>query len=169
MSCTAQPPSTAEGDRLPAMLELAMDGLFRLRGVLDPTQIAAGLGMSVSEALALRYLTAGQCTQHVLGNYLGLEKSTVSRLVDAMVSKGWLQKEHMAGNRRYRTLVLTAAGAEAAISVSKAMRHRHQQMLTSLTAEEHQALAIALPALMRALSKQDHGRAGASGEDGLSA
>jgi DNA-binding MarR family transcriptional regulator len=149
------------------MLELAMDGLFRLRGVLDPSQIAAGLGMSVSEALALRYLSAGQCTQQVLGSYLSLEKSTVSRLVDAMVSKGWMQKEQMAGNRRYRTLVLTAEGAEAATSVSKAMRHRHQQMLTSLTAKEHQALAVALPALLRALSEADHGQPRAAGADEL--
>ena len=157
MGCTAQPSGEDDPDRLPGMLEQAMDGLFRLRGVLDPSQVAAGLGMSVSEALALRHLTAGECTQQALGDHLGLEKSTVSRLVDAMVTRGWVQKEHKAGDRRHRTLRLTAAGAEAAASVSRAMRHRHRQMLAALTAEEHGALAVALPALVRVLSGQDQG------------
>ncbi len=136
---------------MPAMLDLAMDRLFRLRGVLDPSQIAADLGMSVSEALALRHLIAGPCTQQELGNSLGLEKSTVSRLVDAMVRKGWLRKGPMPGNRRHRTIGLTTAGVNAAAIVSQAMHHRHERMLSALTTEEHRALAIALPALVRAL------------------
>jgi len=120
--------------------------------VLDPAQAAAGLGVSVSEAMALRHLTHGACTQQELGSYLGLEKSTVSRLVDALVDKGWVEKERDPGNRRYRTVGLTAAGAEAAARVSKAVRQRHARMLASLTGEERRALAVALPALLRALA-----------------
>ena len=43
------------------LLELAMDGLFRRRGVLDPSRVVPGLGASLSESLALGYLATGAC------------------------------------------------------------------------------------------------------------
>ncbi|MEV6524525.1 MarR family transcriptional regulator [Longispora sp. NPDC051575] len=139
-------------DRLHDALDRAMVQLFRLRGVLDSSQAAAGLGMSVSEAMALRYLANGPSTQQELGSYLALEKSTVSRLVDAMVSKGWVGKERDPDNRRYLMVTLTEAGIAAAASVAEAMRQRHSGMLEALSGEELQALAVALPALVRVLS-----------------
>jgi DNA-binding MarR family transcriptional regulator len=136
---------------LPELLELAMGQLFQLRGVLDPSQVASGLGMSVSEAMALRYLALSPSTQQSLGAHLGLEKSTVSRLVDAMATKGWVSKERDPANRRYRSVELTEAGHEAAANVAAAMRDRHVHMLASFTPEERHALTVALPALMRSL------------------
>jgi DNA-binding MarR family transcriptional regulator len=138
-------------DELPELLDLAMGRLFLLRGVLDPSQVASGLGMSVSEAMALRHLALSPSTQQSLGAHLGLEKSTVSRLVDAMATKGWVSKERDPGNRRYRSVQLTEAGREAAESVAAGMRHRHIHMLDSFTPEERHALSVALPALMRTL------------------
>jgi DNA-binding MarR family transcriptional regulator len=133
------------------LLELAMSRLFLLRGVLDPSQVASDLGMSVSEAMGLRYLALGPSTQQALGSHLGLEKSTVSRLVDAMAAKGWVSKERDARNRRYRSVELTNAGRRAAASVAAAMRDRHMHMLASFSTEERHALTVALPALVRSL------------------
>lgn len=141
-------------DPLHEALDLAMSQLFQLPGVLDPYQVASGLGMSVSEAMALRYLASGPCSQQVLGSRLGLEKSTVSRLVDAMVGKGWVGSERDPSNRRYRIVELTETGSEAAVGVTEAMRQRHFRMLATFTAEERRALAVALPALVRAWSAE---------------
>jgi hypothetical protein len=48
-----------------------MSRLFLLQGVLDPSQVASDLGMSVSEAMGLRYLALGPSTQQALGSHLG--------------------------------------------------------------------------------------------------
>jgi DNA-binding MarR family transcriptional regulator len=136
------------------VLDLAMGQLFRLRGVLDPGEVAEGLGMSLSETMALRRLRRGPTSQQALGSYLGLEKSTVSRLVDAMVRKGWVDKATDAANRRHRLLQLTATGQDAAATVGAAVQRRHRGMLAALTGEERRALSVALPALVRVLSEQ---------------
>jgi DNA-binding MarR family transcriptional regulator len=136
------------------ILGQTMSWLFRLRGVLDPDHAVPGLGASVSEAMALGRLAAGPLTQQDLGAYLGLEKSTVSRLVDAMAAKGWVGKEPDPANRRYRMVQLTDAGGRAASRVADAIRQRHARILAALSPEERVAVAVALPALARAMARE---------------
>ncbi|WP_327287081.1 MarR family winged helix-turn-helix transcriptional regulator [Streptomyces sp. NBC_01198] len=136
------------------VLELAMDGLFRRRGVLDPSRVVPGLGASLSESLALGYLATGSCVQHELGSYLGLEKSTVSRLVAGMTEKGWVERGRDPDNRRFQKVVLTGLGRRAATQIAEAMRQRHERWLAALSPEEQQALAIGLPALVRAMTAE---------------
>jgi DNA-binding MarR family transcriptional regulator len=131
-----------------------MDGLFRRRGVLDPSRAVPGLGASVSETLALGYLAAGQATQHELGAHLGLEKSTVSRLVVGMVEKGWVERDRDPGNRRFQKVVLTEQGRLAATQIAEAMRQRHARWLAALSPAEREALAVGLPALVRAMTAE---------------
>lgn len=136
------------------VLELAMGRLFRLRGVLDSSQSVPGLGVSASESMALGYLVSGETTQQELGSHLGLEKSTVSRLVDGMVQKGWVEKGRDPDNRRYQKLVLTPTGRRAAEQIMRAMRERHSRWIAGLTPEERDALTIGLTALVRAMSEE---------------
>lgn len=140
-------PATA--DRLGPLLDDAMERLFRLRGVLDPAGVAHGLDMSISEAMALGHLARGRCSQSDLRRHLQLERSTVSRLVDAMVARGWVQRDVDPDNLRERLLALTAEGTAAGHRLSHAVRERHDAMLASLTDEERAALVVALPALLR--------------------
>ncbi|MFU8852165.1 MarR family winged helix-turn-helix transcriptional regulator [Micromonospora sp. SL1-18] len=139
-------------DDLHDVLELAMSRLLRLRGVLDPSQASPSLGLSVSESLALARLAAGPATQHELGAYLGLEKSTVSRLVHGMMQKGWVEKERDPRNRRFQKVALTVAGEQTAARTREAMRAQHARWLDTLTADERRALAHGLGALVRAIS-----------------
>lgn len=136
------------------VLEMAMDGLFRRRGVLDPSGAVPGLGASLSESLALGFLAAGPCVQHELGAYLALEKSTVSRLVAGMTGKGWVERARDPENRRFQKVVLTGAGRTAAAQIAEAMRERHARWLAALSAEERQALAVGLPALVRVMDDE---------------
>jgi DNA-binding MarR family transcriptional regulator len=136
------------------VLELAIDGLFRRRGVLDPSRAVPGLGASISESLALGYLAAGPCVQHELGSFLGLEKSTVSRLVAGMTEKGWVERARCPDNRRFQKVVLTVPGQSAAAQIAEATRQRRERWLAALTPEEQQALAVGLPALLRAMTAE---------------
>lgn len=133
------------------MLGEVMDRLFRLRGVLDPSNAAPGLDMSMSEAMAVRFLAGGPCSQNDLRGHLQLERSTVSRLVDGLVARDWVRREVDPQNMRQRRLELTEQGAAAAADLAAAMAARHKAMLLSLTEDERAALSVALPALVRAV------------------
>jgi DNA-binding MarR family transcriptional regulator len=136
------------------VLDAAMAQFLGMRGVLDPSQAVPGFGVSMSEAMTLRHLAEGPLTQHELGNRLGLEKSTVSRLIDAMVRKQWVEKTRDPHNRRYQRVRLTRAGGRAASRVGEAVRRRHAGWFEALTAEERDALAIGLGALVRVMAEQ---------------
>ena len=138
------------------VLDAAMMRFLGMRGVLDPAQAVPDFGASMSEAMALRHLTEGPLTQQQLGSRLGLEKSTVSRLVDAMVGKDWVDKARDPTNRRYQRVRLTPAGRRAAARTAKAVRRRHQRWFDALTAEEREALSIGLGALVRAMAEDSH-------------
>lgn len=140
----------ATGDEL----DDAFARLFRLRGVLDPTAAVPGLAASVSEIMALRRLQDGELSQYDLGAYLQLEKSTVSRLVDAMTAKGWVGKTPDPTNRRYHRIHLTVAGRRAARDVRNAMHQRHERMLAGLTPRERKAVTAGLTLLVRALENE---------------
>lgn len=137
---------------LHAVLGDAMHQLFALRGVLDPSRAVPGLGASVSEALALRHLAAeGALTQAEVATRLGLDKSTVSRLVSGLESKGWVARRPDPADRRSTRVELTPAGRTAAREVAAATSRRHDRVLAVLGEEEQAALAVGLPALVRAL------------------
>jgi DNA-binding MarR family transcriptional regulator len=133
------------------VLDAAMMRFLGMRGVLDPAQAVPDFGASMSEVMALRHLTDGPLTQQQLGDRLGLEKSTVSRLVDAMVRKEWVDKARDPSNRRYQRVRLTPAGRRAATRIGKTVQGRHQRWFDALTADEREALAIGLGALVRVM------------------
>jgi DNA-binding MarR family transcriptional regulator len=126
--------------------------LFRLRGVLDLGHDVPGTGTSASEAMALHALLAGSgLSQQDLGAALGLEKSTVSRLVDGLARKGWADRARDPANRRYQLVRITPAGRDVIAAAVAAMGDRHARIMAELTEAERRALAVAVPALVRAL------------------
>lgn len=145
------------------VLDAAMFRFLGMRGVLDPSQAVPGFGASMSEAMTLRHLGEGPLTQQELGRRLGLEKSTISRLVDAMARKDWVEKARDPNNRRYQRVRLTAEGRKASRRVAAAVRRRHARWFGGLTDEERDALAVGLGALTRVIAED----ADAGGEDGF--
>lgn len=127
--------------------------LFRLRGVLDPTGAVPGLGASVSEIMALTRLDESPANQQALVGFLGLEKSTVSRLIDGMIRKGWVEKERDASNRRYQLVRLTASGKRAARETTKAMHRRHVVMAQALSDSERKLMIDGVRVLVSALER----------------
>jgi DNA-binding MarR family transcriptional regulator len=134
-------------------LDHGLRQLVQFRGLIESAGLSEGLNVSVSEAIALGRVQEEPLSQQQLGEYLGLEKSTVSRLVDGLAAKGWVTREPSPDNRRVRIVALSAEGRAVAANVEQAMRNRHTVMLERLTPGEREALAIALPALVRALAE----------------
>jgi DNA-binding MarR family transcriptional regulator len=146
-----QPP--AEESTTAADLDDLFFRLFRLRGVLDPTGAVPGLGASVSEIMTLTRLSESPANQQTLVGFLGLEKSTVSRLIDSMIRKGWVEKERDESNRRYQLVRLTAAGRRAARETGNAMHRRHVSMAKSLSEQERTVMVKGVRILVSALER----------------
>jgi DNA-binding MarR family transcriptional regulator len=125
--------------------------LVRSGGLLEPHD-HAGVHASLSEILALRELIEHPgIAQNELAERLGLEKSTVSRLVAGMEQRGWVSRNRDPANRRYLRLTLTARGDETAHRIGRRLHEHHRILLAGLTPSELDALTVGLTALARVI------------------
>ena len=107
----------------------------------------------MSEIMAIGELAdVESMSQQALGQMLGLEKSTVSRLVAGLQDRGWLERERDPANRRFYRLHLTADGRTVADRIGQDLRVQHEQLLGAMTPEEREALTVGLAGLARALA-----------------
>src|SRR5690349_21069945 len=88
-------------------------------------------------------------SQQQLGEALGLEKSTVSRLAAGLEGRGWVARERDVANRRFYRLSLTPEGRAVAQRVGTALREHHTKLLGGLTPQERAGLALGLSGLLR--------------------
>ncbi|HEY6793126.1 MAG TPA: MarR family transcriptional regulator [Kineosporiaceae bacterium] len=153
LPCSGEPGhDTFPGDVISHLLRR----LVRWGGLLEPHD-HAGIRASLSEVLALGELSATSgLSQLELGEALGLEKSTVSRLVAGLEHRGWVDRRRDPANRRYVRLGLTLAGADVAARLGAHFRERHRALLGELSAEEINALRVGLSALDRVI-RRHHG------------
>ncbi|KQM82391.1 MarR family winged helix-turn-helix transcriptional regulator [Agromyces sp. Leaf222] len=133
-------------------LEEGLRQLVRFGSVLDGAGLQAGITASMSESLTLRRLLQAPASQNELGEHLGLEKSTVSRLVDTLHRKGWVTRSADPSNGRVRIIALSENGLEVATQIDQAIHRAHLRMVEQLSEDERIAVAVALPALVRAMS-----------------
>jgi DNA-binding MarR family transcriptional regulator len=126
------------------------------QGLLEPHN-HAGFEVSLSEVMALGELVdVGGLSQQQLGDLLGLEKSTVSRLSAGMEGRGWLVRERDPANRRYYRLRLTDEGRDVAVQIGADLRGHHRRLLAAMTPEERDGLSLGLSGLLRALDEVAH-------------
>ncbi|MHB1010769.1 MAG: MarR family winged helix-turn-helix transcriptional regulator [Propionibacteriaceae bacterium] len=116
-------------------------------------QEQGGIGASASQLFAMEELTESPLTQSELAARLGLEKSTVSRLVSGLEARGWVSRHRHLHNRRFSLVTLSAAGLAAAESAAVHLRQRHAELVAALSEEERSALAIGVGALTRLLGE----------------
>ena len=142
-------------------LRQGLQQLIRLSRILEPHS-GAGTHASLSEVMALGELADVEAmSQHQLARRLGLEKSTVSRLVAGLVDRGWVSRQRNPDNRRLYRLQLTHDGQAAARQIGKQLRAQHAQLLSGLTQAERQGLTIGLAGIARVL-KNHHRQPGNS-------
>lgn len=126
--------------------------LLRYVGVLHPEQPARGHPVPMTQVFALHELDTGAAlSQRDLADRLGLEKSTVSRLVAEMEAAGLLKRERDPDNRRYYRLRLTGRGRAAHARMGNAFHDRYHRLMSMMTATERDALRTGLAALIRVL------------------
>jgi len=133
-------------------LEVHLTAFIRAFGLHQVDLTPCGQPLSVSDAHALMDLALyGPLAQHELGQRLYLEKSTISRLVKGLESRGWLVRLPHPSDGRAQLLGLTDAGAHLAQQVHTARRLKFVRLLAALNEAERSAVLAALNTLVEAL------------------
>jgi DNA-binding MarR family transcriptional regulator len=143
--------SRAEGKDLPNELQGRIVEFVRAFGLHRPDETPCGAPVPVSEAHALAVLAdRGPLAQQELGAFLGLTKSTVSRLTDQLEQRGWAVRRPSDGDGRRRLVELTSGGEKVAGDIARRRSERMARLLDRIPAADRAAVLAALDALVEA-------------------
>jgi DNA-binding MarR family transcriptional regulator/GNAT superfamily N-acetyltransferase len=119
-----------------------------LQTTLAATNYPASAVHAIMEVGTRRSMTAAEVTE-----FLGLEKSSVSRMLRKLIDAGELQEITSADDGRVKNLKLTAQGRKTRAAIETYGRKQVSSALENLRVAEHQTVSAGLAAYARALSK----------------
>ena len=124
----------------------------------------AGTPYSASAVHALLEIdTHGQVTAAQLAEFLGLDKSSVSRMLAKLIANGELQEEPCADDARAKQLLLTAQGQRTVAGIHAYGQAQVRSALAQLNPSLQQSVVQGLMAYAQAL--QAHRLGSAAGQD----
>ncbi len=133
------------------LLQGRITAFVRAFGLHQPDRTPCGEPVPVSEAHTLGELHRdGPLTQTELAGRLQLEKSTVSRLVTQLTTRGWVRRAKHDGDGRLVWLELTDAGRTAAAALARARADRFADLLDNIPEDRRGAVIDALTLLVDA-------------------
>jgi DNA-binding MarR family transcriptional regulator len=94
---------------------------------------------------------AGPLPLSELGTRVSLEKSWVSRAVEAMAARGWVTKEPNPSDARSWLVTLTADGERTVRELNQTLDDHAQRLLARLSARERDTVETSLLTLLKAL------------------
>ncbi len=110
---------------------------------------AKASGLSVRQLGALRAIRdQTEPTPASVANEVHLTRSTMTGLLDALESQGWVERTRSQTDRRKVVLVLTTAGAARAASLPSELPDAVHQAVAALSSEERAALSRTLAVLV---------------------
>jgi DNA-binding MarR family transcriptional regulator len=133
-----------------ARLQHDLMGFIRAFGLLANDRTPCGQPLPPSDAHALTEIAAGVLTQRELVDRLHLDRSSVSRLVDRLVGRGWVERVDGAADRRTVTLAATAAGQRVAADIARSRADRFATLIDAVPADRRDEVLDAIQVLTRA-------------------
>lgn len=128
----------------------ALEDLLRVYQFRDRDRICC-FDVSVSQCYALEGLVRrGAMTLNDLAAYLYLDKSTASRVVDALERKGYVARSPHPKDRRALLLEATAQGRALEGKIRESILAEERQLLADFTPEVRQGMTQVLRRLARA-------------------
>jgi DNA-binding MarR family transcriptional regulator len=132
-------------------LQQSFSGIVRALGLLRPDTTPCGQSVSITEAHALSELHgAGPMTQQDLARALGLQKSTVSRLVDQLTTADLAVRAAHPVDRRSVLVRLTENGTDRAQRLEAARRELFLDLVDHLSATDRRTVVDGLARLEEA-------------------
>jgi DNA-binding MarR family transcriptional regulator len=143
-----------EDEVLPAArLQQEVIGFIRAFGLLSSDRTPCGQPLAPSDAHALTEIVSdGGLTQRELVDRLHLDRSSVSRLVDRLVARGWVERAN-GPDRRTVQLLPTLAGRRIAADVAGARAKRFAALLEAVPAGRRDEVLDAIRLLTVAARK----------------
>ena len=133
-------------------LQEQLVALIRAFGLHRPDQTPCGQPVAVAEAHALMELAQGApLSQNDLVARLHLEKSTVSRLVGILETRGWIVRARSAQDGRACELRLTDTGRQIAADLAEARRTKFARVFDAIPEEARAAVLESLHILVEAM------------------
>lgn len=129
------------------VVDAAAQLTFVVHGVI--TEAAAELGLSVTQLRVLGILRDRTPTMASLAEQLGLDRSSVSGLVDRAEKRGLVVRQQSAADRRVVTVGLTGEGQAVADELEALVNPRIEAVLVRATAADRRALQRVAGALPR--------------------
>jgi DNA-binding MarR family transcriptional regulator len=130
------------GDGRAAPQDGLIDGLvqvaFAVMAVLN--KVSAANDLSLTQLRVLAILRDRRVRMAALAAHLGLEKSTMTGLVDRAEKRGLLQRASSHGDGRAVDVFLTAAGAELAERLSLQVARSLSSLTVTMTSDEQHQL-----------------------------
>jgi DNA-binding MarR family transcriptional regulator len=144
-----------EGQVLPAArLQQEVVGFIRAFGLLSSDRTPCGQPMAPSDAHALTEVVSdGGLTQRELVDRLHLDRSSVSRLVDRLVARGWVERADGPDRRTVRVLP-TPAGRRVAGGIAGARAKRFAALLEAVPVDRRNEVLEAMRLLTMAARDQ---------------
>jgi len=129
---------------------------IRAFGLHRPDATPCGKAVPVSQAHALLELSKGVRSQSELAALLRLERSTVSRLVQQVERRGWVDRDPAPEDGRARLLSLTESGRRVADDIAKARQAKFAALVEAIPPDERDAVLRALDVLIGAMNGEIH-------------
>ena len=128
----------------------ALEDLLRIYQFRDRDRICC-FDVSVSQCYALEGLVRrGGMTLNDLAAFLYIDKSTASRVVDALERKGYVARTPHPKDRRAVLLEATPKGRELEGTIRESILAEERQLLADFTPEVRQAMTLLIRRLARA-------------------
>lgn len=132
----------------------ALEDLLRVYQFRDRDRICC-FDVSVSQCYALEGLVRrGSMTLNDLAAYLYLDKSTASRVVDALERKGYVARSPHPKDRRAVLLESTASGRELEGKIRESILAEERELIADFAPEVRQAMTQLLRRFSRAAAAQ---------------
>jgi DNA-binding MarR family transcriptional regulator len=123
--------------------------LVRSLGLHKPDQTPCGQPVSVGEAHALLEIAREPgITQNGLAARLKLEKSTVSRIVGQLATRGWVSRDRDTSDARFVLLRLTQRGISANANIAASRSAKFRRIFDAIPAERRAAIVESLGLLL---------------------
>jgi DNA-binding MarR family transcriptional regulator len=137
-----------------ARLQHELVGFVRAFGLLSQERTPCGQPMAPSDAHALTEIADGGRTQRELVDRLHLDRSSVSRLVDRLAARGWVERASGPDRRTVR-LLPTPAGRRVAADVAGARTKRFAALLEAVPVNRRDEVLDAIRLLT--VAAREHG------------
>lgn len=112
-------------------------------------------GVTLSQCHTFDVLAkSGDLTMNELSRQMGLAKSTMTRIVNTMVRKGWIERKKGEGDKRLVSVCLTSDGKKMTENLNQSSKEYVQRILKNLPQEKIPEVIESLKWVIRSVEKE---------------